>query len=195
MERTIERFGGIDFEKPRFNVRANVNTSQAVAFGARFSMGDQIRFTDDPFLGDQVQWGLNATLRPISRLTSDLSFDSSRLTDPRNGDEEVFNVKIFRAQSTFQFTDRLQIRNITEYNTFDETFDLNVLFTYRVNANRPVHGLRRPLPAGGSHQGRYRRRRHRRAALLRERPPAGRTGRSLRRSSTCSGSEDWHAVS
>ena len=102
-------------------------------------MGDQIRFTDDPFLGDQVQWGLNATLRPISRLTSDLSFDSSRLTDPRNGDEEVFNVKIFRAQSTFQFTDRLQIRNITEYNTFDETFDLNVLFTYRVNAGTVLY--------------------------------------------------------
>ena len=139
VDRTIERFAGIDFKKPRINGRANVNTSQAVAFGARFSMGDQIRFTDDPFLGDQVQWGLNATLRPISRLTSNLSFDSSRLTDPRNGDEEVFNVKIFRAQSTFQFTDRLQIRNITEYNTFDETFDLNVLFTYRVNAGTVLY--------------------------------------------------------
>ena len=139
VERNMERFAGIDFEKPRFNVRANVNTSQTVAFGARFAMGDQIRFTDDPYLGDEVQWGLNATFRPISRLTSNVSIDSSRLTDPRNGDEEVFNVKIFRALSTFQFTDRFQLRNITEYNTFDETFDLNVLFTYRVNAGTVVY--------------------------------------------------------
>ena len=48
-------------------------------------------------------------------------------------------MKIFRAQSTFQFTDRLQIRNITEYNTFDETFDLNVLFIYRVNAGTVLY--------------------------------------------------------
>ena len=139
VERSIERFGGIDFEKPRFNVRANVNTSQAIAFGGRFAMGDQIRFTDDPYLGDEVQWGFNATLRPSSRLTSNLSINASRLTDPRNGDEEVFSVKIFRARSTFQFTDRLQLRNITEYNTFDETFDLNFVFTYRVNAGTVLY--------------------------------------------------------
>ncbi len=139
MERLMERFGGIDFEKPRVTFRANVNTSQAVSFGARVGIGDQIRFTDAPFLGDEVQWGVNATLRPSPRLTSSLSINASRLTDPRNRDEEVFSVKIFRAQTTFQFTDRLQLRNITEYNTHDMTFDLNLLFTYRVNAGTVLY--------------------------------------------------------
>ena len=63
-----------------------------------------------------------------------LSFESSRLTDPANGGAEIFDVKIVRAQTTYQVTDRLGVRNITEYNTEDETFDVNVLFNYRVNA-------------------------------------------------------------
>ena len=39
-----------------------------------------------------------------------------------------------RALTTWQFSNRLRASNSSEYNTFDKTFDLNVLFTYRVNA-------------------------------------------------------------
>lgn len=134
LDRIMERFGGIDFTKLGFSFRADVETGQALSVGASFGMGDQIRFTDDPFLGDEVRWGLDATLRPNPRLTSSLGVDATRLTDPRNGNEEVFRVKIFRAHSTFQFTDRLQLRNITEFDTYDEILDLNLLLTYRVNA-------------------------------------------------------------
>ena len=74
------------------------------------------------------------TVRPLARLSSDLSVNTSRLTDPRNGDLQVFDVKIYRAQSILAFTDRLLMRNITEYNTFDKDLDFNVLLTYRINA-------------------------------------------------------------
>ena len=46
----------------------------------------------------------------------------------------MFDVKIDRAQSILTFTDRLLMRNITEYNTFDKDLDFNVLLTYRINA-------------------------------------------------------------
>jgi len=52
----------------------------------------------------------------------------------RPDDILVFDVKILRALSTYQFTDRFLLRNITEYNTFDKRLGLNLLFTYRVNA-------------------------------------------------------------
>ena len=60
--------------------------------------------------------------------------NTSRFTDVRAGDVEVFNIKLFRALSTFTFTDRLLIRNITEYNSFAKTIALNLLATYRINA-------------------------------------------------------------
>ena len=46
----------------------------------------------------------------------------------------MFDVKIYRALTTYQFTDRLLLRNILEYNTFARTVGANVLFTYRVNS-------------------------------------------------------------
>ena len=44
----------------------------------------------------------------------------------------IFNVNIFRALTTYQFTDRLLFRSITEYDTYDQTLGLNFLVTYRV---------------------------------------------------------------
>ena len=46
----------------------------------------------------------------------------------------MFDIKLFRALSTYQFTERLQLRNITEFNTFEDTVGLNFLATYRINA-------------------------------------------------------------
>ena len=139
VERLLERFAGIDFHKPRITLRTNIDTSRAISLGARLGIGDQIRFVEDPFLGDEIQWGVNAVLRPSPRLTSNLSLDGSRLTDARQGGREVFSVEIYRVLSTFQFTDRFQIRNITEYNTYDQELDLNFLLTYRVNAGTVVY--------------------------------------------------------
>ncbi len=43
-------------------------------------------------------------------------------------------MKILRARTDIQFTDRLALRNIVEFNTLNETFDFNVLVNYRINA-------------------------------------------------------------
>ena len=43
-------------------------------------------------------------------------------------------MKIVRALTTYQFTERFLVRNITEVNSFDGTMALNLLGTYRVNS-------------------------------------------------------------
>jgi hypothetical protein len=43
-------------------------------------------------------------------------------------------VKIYRALTTYQFTDRLTARNITEINSYTGSLGINLLATYRVNA-------------------------------------------------------------
>ncbi|MEE2637159.1 MAG: hypothetical protein VYE68_08015 [Acidobacteriota bacterium] len=63
-----------------------------------------------------------------------MSVDTSQLIDLRNGDMEVFDVQIYRVQSILTFTDRLLVRNMAEYNTFDKDLDFNILFTYRITA-------------------------------------------------------------
>ena len=49
-------------------------------------------------------------------------------------DTKVFDIKILRTRSTYQFTDRLLLRNIVEYDTFEKSLGGNVLVSYRVNA-------------------------------------------------------------
>jgi len=132
-EESMERYNGIDFQKKRVSFDGNVNTSRRISFSGNFSTGDQIRFITDAFLGSGTTWSVNSTLRPFSRLQAQVSLNSSRFVD-RRIDTEVFDVKIFRAQTTYQFTERFLIRNISQFNTLDKTFDGNLLFTYRVNA-------------------------------------------------------------
>ena len=129
----MERFGGIDFFKTRYSLGGNVNTSRLVSFGGSFNWGDQVRFSDAPFLGRGSSGNLFVSLRPISRLQSSVNVTTSRLIDPLD-QTEVFDVKIFRASTTYQFTDRLLLRNIMEHNTFSGTLGVNLLVTYRVNS-------------------------------------------------------------
>ena len=77
-------------------------------------------------------------VKPVPRLQSDFSLTTSRFVDTRT-DREEFDVKILRSQTTYQFTDRLLVRNILEHNTFDRTLGVNLLFTYRVNAGTVLY--------------------------------------------------------
>lgn len=133
--RSMERYEGVNFFKTQYRMFVRVDTSRLIGFGFGPFWGEQIRFDpDDPYLG--YERGVNAfiNLRPISRLRSEIRINTTRFTDPRDNDAVAFDVNIFRALTTYQFTNRFLFRNITEYNTLDETVDLNFLFTYRINA-------------------------------------------------------------
>jgi hypothetical protein len=129
----MERYRDVDFWKTRAAVGVRAATSRRLTLTASWNGGDQIRFVPDPYLGTGTAWELAATVKPAPRFQADLSVTTSRFVDTRTAFEE-FDVKIARVLATYQFTDRLLVRNITERNTFDKTFGQNVLFTYRVNA-------------------------------------------------------------
>ena len=135
VSRDMERYEGIDFFKTSYRLFARADTSRLFGLGLGVNRGDGIFFDpDNPYLGYETRMFSFINLRPTSRLQSQINIDASRFTDPRNNAEEVFDVKIFRALTTYQLTDRFVFRNISEYNTFDKTLGLNFLLTYRVNA-------------------------------------------------------------
>ena len=134
-DRVLERFGGIDFWKTRFSSFATVSTSRRIAVGLGINRGDQIFFDpDSPYSGYDTGFILFVNARLIPRLQSNINVTTNRFVDPARGDALVFDVKIVRALTTFQFTDRFLFRNISEYNSLDKKLGLNALFTYRINA-------------------------------------------------------------
>ena len=132
-ERSLERYGGIDFWKWSRGLDFDVNASRRVALVGNVSWGEAIRYGGMPFLGRARLASLTAIFRPVSRLQSQVNVELSRLDDPRS-ETLVFDIQVLRALTTFQFTERLLLRNIMEYNSFDRTLDGNVLLTYRVNS-------------------------------------------------------------
>ena len=147
VDQDMERYYGIDFDKRRYRMFGNVNTNRVLTFGGGFDWGDEIYFDGaNAFLGRESGFRTFINFRPVSRFATNINITTSRFTDPlglftagvndgeRKESGEVFNVNIFRALNTYQFTDRLALRNITEFNTWDGTVALNFLATYRVNS-------------------------------------------------------------
>ena len=147
LDQEMERYYGIDFEKRRYRMFGNVNTSRILSIGTGFDWGDEVYFDGaNAFLGRESGFRTFINFRPTSRFATNINITTSRFTDPlglfrpgvndgeRSEDGEIFNVNIFRALNTYQFTDRLALRNITEFNTYRGTVGLNLLATYRVNS-------------------------------------------------------------
>ncbi len=132
-QREMERFQGIDFHKTRFSLRNGINTSRRFSLFYGIDWGEQIRFVENPFLGRMFDYNVGLTVLPTSRLNTRFDLDTARFSDMHTG-ELVFDVKILRAFTTYQFTDRLLVRNILEHNTGNGKVGINLLFTYRVNA-------------------------------------------------------------
>ncbi|MBM3818337.1 MAG: carbohydrate binding family 9 domain-containing protein [Acidimicrobiia bacterium] len=131
--RDMERFRDIPFRKARWNAGGSVNTSRRVSFYLSYQQGDQVRFIDNPFLGSDRQLNLLVNVRPLSRLQSEIGMSTRQFVDVRS-DRELFDVRLYRARTTYQFTDRLLLRNIVEIDTFERAKGGNLVATYRVNA-------------------------------------------------------------
>ena len=132
-DRDMERFNAVDFHKVRYAIGTGVNTSRKLSFGGFTNWGDQIRYVTDPYLGTGRNANVTMTVRPQSRLQTELNLASSNFTDVRTNTKE-FAIHIYRLLTTYQFTKRLLLRNIANYNDYDRTVGGNLLLTYRVNA-------------------------------------------------------------
>jgi hypothetical protein len=132
-ERALERFRDVNFRKWRGSTTFSVASSRRLSVSGDIGWGDQIRFTAEPFLGRSVEATIAANVRPSSRLQAQVDATFSRLVDPRTK-EKAFDARVARWLSTYQFSERLLVRGILEYDTFERTLGANLLWTYRVNA-------------------------------------------------------------
>ena len=136
VNRDLERYGEIDFRKTGFGFFGVISARIISLFGG-YNWGDGILYSDSPYLGRSTLGNVNVRFQPTSRLRADLTMISSDFINPVDG-MGVFNVRIFRTRTTYQFTERLLLRHIAEHNTRSVTVGNNLLFTYRINAGTVV---------------------------------------------------------
>jgi hypothetical protein len=118
-------------------VQGDLNFDRRFSTRFRWSWEDGIRYTETPFLGRSTIGSAEFSFRPTSRFETGLTANLSRLVDPRDN-AEVFDVRLYRTRTTYQFTPRLLVRNILEYDAWENKFGVNLLLTYRINAGTVV---------------------------------------------------------
>ena len=127
-----ERYREEEFQKTGYGFFSGISSRLVSLFGG-YNWGEGILYADNPYRGQSVSGNINFRVQPTSRLRTELRTVFSSFVNPFDN-TEVFDVKIFRWRTTYQFTDRLLLRHILEHNTWDVTLGNNVLMTYRINA-------------------------------------------------------------
>jgi len=129
-----ERFRNVFFTEIN---RTEFNIMSTPLKGLRFSLnGEAGRFiyrTLTPVLGKGYTITSEIDLEPISRLKTSFTWTTAKLNDLMDNTEFYYG-NIFRNITTFQFSKRLFLRNILQYNTFSKSFSEYPLLSYKFNA-------------------------------------------------------------
>ena len=137
INRDLERFQQVDFRKTGYGF-FGVISARVVSLYGGYNWGDGVFYDEvNPYVGRSKLGNINVRLQATSRLRAELTTILSDFVNPLDN-TEVFDVKIFRSRTTYQFTDRLSLRHIMEHNTQDGTLGNNILMTYRINAGTVV---------------------------------------------------------
>jgi hypothetical protein len=129
-----ERFRNVLFQGIN---RAEINIMTKPVKGLNLAMSGEIgKFiyrTSTPVLGKGYTITSELDLEPFSRLKTSFTWTTAKLSDLHDS-TEFFKGNIIRNITTFQFTKRIFLRNIVQYNTFSKTFSVYPLINYKFNA-------------------------------------------------------------
>jgi hypothetical protein len=129
-----ERFSGVLFEGAnRSQYSLSTKPVKGVNISFSGSTGKSIRRSSEPELGRGYNLTTGLTLEPVSWLNTSFSWSTARLESIETGDE-FYNGHIFRNVTTLQFTRKLFVRGIGEYDTFSNSFNIYPLVSYKFNA-------------------------------------------------------------
>jgi hypothetical protein len=129
-----EKFAGVQFVNARrFMAYVNSEPWSAIAVSLDGQVGKFIYRTSAPEMGVGHSLSSTLTFRPTSKLKLEFSYSRSRLSSEAT-DILFFDGYILRTLAAYQFTSEVFLRGIVQYNSFDRSFNVYPLFSYKLNA-------------------------------------------------------------
>ncbi|OGU61366.1 MAG: hypothetical protein A2V66_15900 [Ignavibacteria bacterium RBG_13_36_8] len=104
-----------------------------ISLTAEGTVGKFIYRTVSPIMGEGHKLSANLTLKPNEKLDITFSYSRARLSNVDSSDL-LYDGNIYRLVGIYQFSQELFFRTIIQYNTFDNTFQLYPLVSYKLNA-------------------------------------------------------------
>jgi hypothetical protein len=140
-----QRFKGYN----TLEVYGNTAFSEILRFGTEYTTGKSIyRNPSNPLLAYITDLELWATFKPVQWLSFQPTINYYEMHYPEDPAEfpadyqgnaidmagkEIYSGYIARIEMNYQFTRELFLRTIFEYDDFNKTIDVDLLFTYRIN--------------------------------------------------------------
>lgn len=129
-----ERFKDVLVEGiSRFEGEIDINTLNTVSGGAHARVGRSVaRSEDPPLLGVERTYDVWTTFKPTPRLMLDATYTFAKMLERPDG-PELYRGYIARTRFTYQFTRRLFLRLVTQYNDFNDQVEIDPLLSYKIN--------------------------------------------------------------
>ena len=83
-------------------------------------------------MGMETSYGTWANIRPLDRLLISTSYNRIFSDDLHSG-ERLFSQSVLRTTLSFQLSSELSARFVTQYNDRYDAWEIDPLFTYRIN--------------------------------------------------------------
>jgi len=126
------RYDDIMFKNLRhFHIGMHSNPTNYFSFGGHISTGRYI-YHDDATVGKGFNVSGGIRIKPTPRLNLHLNFDYSTLSSVKTG-EKYYSGDISRFVGMYNFTKRLFVRMISQYNSFNKEVQIYPLVYYKVN--------------------------------------------------------------
>jgi hypothetical protein len=132
VEQVDERWLSRIYERWRYVFSASNTLWRPLGVSLDVALEDGIFYapTDSAsYLGWLESYALKGTLRPSPRLTSELTATRNQFSTSRGG-ADVYDVWLFGAKTTYQFTRRLYMRIYPQYDTHADHLDADLLLAY-----------------------------------------------------------------
>lgn len=128
-----ERFRGIQFNNiRRLFLYANSEPISELSLEVDGQIGKFIYRNSSPELGTGHNFSSTLTIRPTTKFKIDLSYSRARLSSEATK-ALFFDGYILRSVVAYQFTTQIFLRGIAQYNSFDKSFNIYPLFSYKLN--------------------------------------------------------------
>ncbi|MBM3284270.1 MAG: carbohydrate binding family 9 domain-containing protein [Candidatus Aminicenantes bacterium] len=125
----LERYNGRDFYPRQFRTGIGSEPFSWLSGGVRYSFGDGIYYSDDPYLGYKLGFEVSATLRPFSNLSLAYDFENNAFYKEKGG-EVVYKINILSQRLHYQLSRSLSARLITDYNDYYKELYLSFLLSW-----------------------------------------------------------------
>ncbi len=125
----LERYNGHNFYLQEVRTGIGSEPFSWLNGSIRFSFGDGIYYSDDPYLGYKRTVEVDATLRPFSNLNLSYRFENNTFFKDGAG-ELVYKINIISQRLHYQLSRPLSVRLIADYNDYDRKLYLSFLLAW-----------------------------------------------------------------